>query len=305
MYRKLEYIVDEAYDGKKLKAFMRVRVKTSSSTLNKLKNDPLGLLLNGEHVRTVDIVHTGDVLTVNIPEESCDIPPADFDDLDIVYEDEDILVINKPAGLAMHPTHNHQGDTLANKVAGYFASKNHSFVFRAIGRLDKCTSGLVLLALNRHAASVLSENIEKTYIAVVGGEYHGSGTIDRNIYRPDPMKTLRAADETGEKGERAVTHYKVLSTDGNRSIVEIHLETGRTHQIRVHFSSMGTPLVGDEMYGSADKGADRALLHCAVMEFKHPITKVDMKLRAELPEDMKKFTKDKRNQTDNETINKN
>lgn len=304
MYRKLEYVVDEAYDGKKLKAFMRVRVKTSSSTLNKLKNDPLGLLLNGEHVRTVDIVHTGDVLTINIPEENCDIPPADFDDLDIVYEDEDILVINKPAGLAMHPTHNHQGDTLANKVAGYFASKDRNIVFRAIGRLDKCTSGLVLIALNRHSASLLSENIEKTYIAIVGGEYHGSGTIDKNIYRPDPMKTLRAADETGEKGERAVTHYKVLSTDGKRSVVEIHLETGRTHQIRVHFSSMGTPLVGDEMYGSTDDGADRALLHCAVMEFKHPITKADVRLCADLPEDMDKLIKTEKNDK-NAIINKN
>lgn len=286
MYRKLEYVVDEAYDGKKLKAFMRVRVKTSSSTLNKLKNDPLGLLLNGEHVRTVDIVHTGDVLTINIPDESCDIPPAEFDDLDIVYEDEDILVINKPAGLAMHPTHNHQGDTLANKVAGYFASKNRSFVFRAIGRLDKCTSGLVLLALNRHAASLLSENIEKTYIAVVGGEYHGCGTIDRNIYRPDPMKTLRAVDVTGEKGEHAVTHYEVLAGDGNRSVMKIRLETGRTHQIRVHFASMGTPLVGDEMYGSTDKGANRSLLHCAEFSFVHPLTKQPMQLSAGFPQDM-------------------
>lgn len=291
MGRTLEFTVDEAYDGKKLKAFMRVRAGTSSSTLNKLKADPEGLLLNGEHVRTVDIVHTGDKLTVNLPEESCEIPTADFDDLDIVYEDEDIMLINKPAGLAMHPTHNHQGDTLANKISGYFAAKDRGIVFRAIGRLDKCTSGLVLLALNRHAASLLSENIEKEYIAVVGGIYEGEGTIDRNIYRPDPMKTLRAADPDGIKGEHAVTHYKVLTCDGVRSVVRIRLETGRTHQIRVHFASLGTPLTGDEMYGSTDKAADRALLHCVSMRFLHPVTKREMYFEAPLPEDMQRFCK--------------
>lgn len=287
MTRQLTFTVDEKYDGKKLKAFMRVRVGTSSSTLNKLKNDPLGLLLNGEHVRTVDIVHAGDILTVNLPEESGNIPTADFSSLDVLYEDEDILIINKPAGLAMHPTHNHQGDTLANQVAGYFAAGNRDIVFRAIGRLDKCTSGLVLIALNRHSASLLSENIEKEYIAIVGGHYEGSGTIDKNIYRPDPMKTLRAADETGEKGERAVTHYRVLASDGERSVVSVRLETGRTHQIRVHFASLGTPLVGDEMYGSEDRAASRALLHCAAMEFVHPVSREKMRIRAPLPEDMK------------------
>lgn len=289
MTRTIEVTVDEAYDGKKLKVFMRGRVKTSAATLNKLKNDPMGLLLNGAHVRTIDPVHTGDVLTINLPEEENGIPVSDFSDLNILYEDEDLLVLNKPSGIAMHPTHNHQGDTLANKVAGYLASKGKNAVFRAVGRLDKCTSGLVIIALNRHAASRLADTPEKEYIALVEGEYLGSGTIDKNIYRPDPMKTLRAADETGTRGENAVTHWTAIGGSGDISVLRIRLETGRTHQIRVHFASLGTPLIGDEMYGSERTECPRAALHCAHTSFVHPVTGAPMDFDAPLPPDMKQI----------------
>lgn len=285
MSRSITSEIPPELNGEKLIVFLRGHLKISARLLPKLKNDPLGLLRNGEHIRTIDRVHTGDIITVTFPDEENVIPPSDTENLHIVYEDEDILVINKPPDIAMHPTHNHQGDTLANKISAYLMSKNKQAVFRAVGRLDKCTSGLVIIALNAHAANILSENVEKHYVAIAGGEYHGEGTIIKPIVRPDPGKTYRWV---GEDGEYAVTHWKNLKTDGKRSILKIHLETGRTHQIRVHFASMGTPLAGDDMYGSEDKSIGRAALHCFSLRFLHPVTKEEMYLEAPLPEDMQK-----------------
>lgn len=280
--RHIEYVIGEDYDGKKVLGYLRGEAKLSSRLVNSLKRVENGITLNGVHTRTIDVLHTGDILAVNIPEDKNTAEPIPYP-LDIVYEDSDILIINKPAGLAMHPTHNHQGDTLANAVAAYFKNKNTNVTFRAVGRLDKGTSGLVLCALNKLAASKLSGNFKKTYYAVVGGEYKGSGTIDKPIYRPDPMKTLRAA---GEAGDKAVTHWQSLWSDGKNSFLEINLETGRTHQIRVHFSSEGTPLCGDDMYGSTDSRISRPALHCGKLSFIHPVTCEPMNFSASLPDDI-------------------
>lgn len=280
--RHIEFIINEQYDGKKVIAYLRGEAKLSARLVNTLKRTENGITLNGEHIRTVDLLHLGDILAVNIPEDSNEIEPVEYP-LDIVYEDNDILVINKPAGLAMHPTHNHQGDTLANGVAAYYAAKKQNVAFRAVGRLDKSTSGLVLCALNKYAASRLAGNFKKTYFAVVKGSYRGTGTIDKPIYRPDPMKTLRAA---GEFGDKAVTHWKALRTDGENSLLEINLETGRTHQIRVHFSSVGSPLCGDDMYGSTDTRTARAALHCGVLDFIHPVSGEKMYFEVPMPDDM-------------------
>ena len=285
MQRSITTEVPDELDGEKLIVFLRGYLKISARLLPKLKNDPSGLLRNGEHVRTIDRIRAGDRITVTFPVEENLIPPSDTEGLDIVYEDDDILVVNKSADIAMHPTHNHQGDTLANKIAAYFAEKNRQVVFRAVGRLDKCTSGLVIIALNAHSANILSENVQKYYIAIVGGEYKGAGTINKPIIRPDPGKTYRWV---GEGGEYAVTHWKSLKSDGKRSALKINLETGRTHQIRVHFASEGTPIAGDDMYGSTDFSVGRAALHCFSLKFLHPVTKEEMYLEAPLPEDMKK-----------------
>ncbi|MBR2410497.1 MAG: RluA family pseudouridine synthase [Clostridia bacterium] len=286
MARKIEYTVPEELNGEKLIVVLRGYLKISARLLPKLKNDPEGLLCNGENIRTVDRVKRGDIITVTFPDEECFIEPSDTNGLSVVYEDEDILIVNKSADIAMHPTHNHQGDTLANKIAAYFKEKGRNAVFRAVGRLDKCTSGLVIIALNSHSASILSENVEKEYLALAGGEYKGCGTINKSIIRPDPMKTYRWV---GEDGEYAVTHWEALKTDGKRTLVKVRLETGRTHQIRVHFASEGTPLVGDEMYGSKDLSVSRAALHCHKLSFCHPITKERLTFEAPLPEDMKKI----------------
>ena len=286
MQRSITTSVPPELDGEKLIVFLRGYLKISARLLPKLKNDPSGLLRNGEHIRTIDRVAAGDMITVTFPLEENAIPPSDTENLHIVYEDEDILVINKSPDIAMHPTHNHQGDTLANKISAYLMQNNRQAVFRAVGRLDKCTSGLVIIALNAHAANILSENVEKTYIAIAGGEYYGKGTINKPIIRPDPGKTYRWV---GEGGEYAVTHWKSLKTDGRRSVLSVSLETGRTHQIRVHFASMGTPLAGDDMYGSEDREIGRAALHCFSLSFLHPVTKKEMYLEAPLPDDMAKI----------------
>jgi len=287
MSRILEFIIPPEYDGKKLVAFLRGGVKISSRTLTGLKQDPEGIKKNGEHIRTIDKISTGDVITVKLPEEKNAIEPADFSSLNIVYEDDDLLIINKPPFLAAHPTHNHQGDTLANQVAGYMLSKGKSPLFRAVGRLDKSTSGLIIIALNKHSAFMLSGKNEKEYIALAEGRIEGSGTINTPIYRPDPGKTLRAAGETGES---AITHYTVAASSDSLTLLNLRLQTLGTHQIRVQFSSTGHPLAGDEMYGGSRELIDRAALHCAKISFTHPVTGNNLFFEAPLPEDMKNIS---------------
>lgn len=280
--RELEYTVEEYFEGKKLISFLRGHVKISVRLLRSLKRIDGGIKVNGSHARTVDIIHAGDRVTLTIHEDESSSIPIDYP-LTVVYEDEDVLVIDKPAMLPMHESHNHQGDTLANAVSGYLGKKGKSLSFRAVGRLDKGTSGLVICALNSHAAARLSGNFEKTYYAISTGHYDGVGTIDKPIYRPDPIKTYRTADD---RGDRAVTHYKVLESGKNYSLLEINLETGRTHQIRVHFAYLGTPLYGDRMYGEEHPLIERQALHCGRLSFTHPVTGERIDLESSLPEDM-------------------
>ncbi len=280
--REIEYKVEEYFEGKKLISFLRGHIKLSVRLLRSLKRVDGGIQVNGKHARTVDIIHTGDTVTLRINEDESSSIPIDYP-LTVIYEDEDVLVIDKPAMLPMHESHNHQGDTLANAVSGYLNKKGKSLSFRAVGRLDKGTSGLVICALNSHAAARLSGNFEKTYYAIATGCYEGEGTIDKPIYRPDPMKTYRTADD---RGDRAVTHYRVLESGQNYSLMEINLETGRTHQIRVHFAFLGTPLYGDRMYGREHPLIERQALHCGKVSFNHPVTGKEIKLEAPLPEDM-------------------
>ena len=248
-------------------------------------------MLNGERARTIDIIHTGDIVTINIPEDDTTSIPTDFP-LDVVYEDDDLLIINKPPMLPMHESHNHQGDTLANAVAGYLTKKGKSAAFRAVGRLDKGTSGIVVCALNTHIAARLSGNIKKQYLALVTAKYTEDGTINKPIYRPDPMKTYRTADD---RGDYAVTHYHVQESGEEYSLMRIDLETGRTHQIRVHFAYLGTPLYGDRMYGKEDERICHQALHCENVRFIHPVTNEEIFLQASMPQDMQKLLDELRN----------
>lgn len=285
MGRILKYTIPQDFDGKKVKVFLRGKIGISARLLTKLKNSDSGITLNGEHVRTIDLLHSGDILQIELPASESAIEPIDIP-IDIIYEDDDIIAVNKSPFLACHPTHNHQGDTLANALAFYLQSKKKSSVFRAIGRLDKGTSGIVICALNPYVASVIPKTISKEYYAVVSGKIAETGTINKKIYRPDPMKTLRAA---GDEGDEAVTHWEVIKQNDKMSFVRIRLETGRTHQIRVHFSSIGMPLVGDSMYGTDDFNIGHQLLHCGKVQFIHPVTKESITIEAPLHSDMQKI----------------
>ena len=286
MTRKLQYAIPSEYSSKRVLDFLK-HLGFSHRLITKLKQTPDGILLNGEHIRTIDLMCEGDLLEINLPtdkKESISIPVEM--PLDIIYEDDDILVLNKPAMLAVHESHNHLGDTLSNAVAFHLKKEGKPSVFRAVGRLDKGTSGLMVCALNRYAASRLSGKIKKQYLAIATGVYEGEGTIDAPIYRPDPILTVRTVDE---RGERAITHWKALKNDGENTLLRVKLETGRTHQIRVHFASLGTPLVGDTMYGTPDERICHQALHCCECRFIHPVKNEEMHFFCDMPDDMKKI----------------
>jgi len=287
---ELTFIVLPDEDGRLIKHVLRTR-GVSVRLTNHLKRVPGGMRLNGGAVaRTIDPVRAGDVLTLCIPEDGeCPEPLAHT--LDIVYEDGDLLVINKPPTLPMHPSHNHQGDTLANAVAAHLAQQGRRAAFRSAGRLDRGTSGLVVCCLHSYAASKLNGRVEKAYFALAHGEYCGAGTFRNVIYRPFPNRTLRACrdyDEPRVPGdESAITHWESIASRDGVSFLRIWLETGRTHQIRAHFAHRGTPLLGDDLYGAPPREEPGHFLHCGEVRFTHPVTGDAMRFVAEMPGHMK------------------
>ena len=285
MPREINYTVTQEYDGKKVVNFLRECCGLSARIVRSIKFTPDGMKLNGTKTRTTDKIKCGDLITILIP-DSGDAPEPMQADLRIIYEDDDILVINKSPFMAMHPTHNHQGDTLANAVAAYLDTKGIRSSFRSVGRLDKGTSGVVICALNSLAACKLSGNIKKEYCALIKGNLSGKGSVDVPIYRPDPMKTLRACSYEIE-GESALTHWTVEEELGGATLVRLNLETGRTHQIRVHMSFIGHPLAGDDMYGDFMPEIGHQLLHCRKCTLTHPVTGEKMVFEAELWDDFK------------------
>ena len=290
--RVLRYTVPAEFEGTKVLHFLRRSAGLSSRTIRNLKFQDDGILCNGAPIRTIDPLFAGDELVVNLPDDAAAARPAQgfhpaepVPEPAILYEDEDVAVVDKPGGLAIHQSHNHQGDTLADWMLA-----RGTGVFRAVGRLDKGTSGTVVCAKNRFAASKLQGHVQKTYLALVNGVYEGSGTITLPIYRPDPHKTIRAC---GPQGDPAVTHWRAVQRVGERTLLEIHLETGRTHQIRVHFASLGTPLAGDTMYGApAVPELHRHALHCLRAEFRQPYTGELVSAEAKIPDDILQMLKE-------------
>ena len=280
--RRIQFLIGASFDGKKLYSFLKQEAKLSSKLIRSLKQSENGLLINAAHARTIDLLHAGDAVSITIPDDAAPASPGCALP-DVLYADDDLLLVNKPALLPIHESHNHQGDTLQNCVALYLQQQGKTGAFRAVGRLDKGTSGVVVCALHPHAAARLSGKVEKTYLAIAAGAFQGSGTIDAPIYRPDPMKTLRTVDP---RGDRAVTHWTALATDGAYTLLEIRLETGRTHQIRVHFAHLGAPLLGDTMYGTPDERLGHQALHCASVRFTHPITGEPIFCEAPMPTEM-------------------
>lgn len=282
MPRTLTYVIPPEADEMSVQSFLRRMHGMSSRTLAKLKRTEHGLLLDGKHIRTIDRMRAGQTLTVTMPEDAVRIEGADIP-LDIAYEDADILVVNKPPYLAVHPSAGKPDPTLANAVVAHFERSGTPHSFRPLNRLDRNTSGLLLAAKNAHTAYIMRTAAHKVYIAVVCGKLYGEGTINEPIRIKEGCTISR---EVGEGGKDSITHWRVLATGDDVSVVRLELETGRTHQIRVHMAWLGHPLVGDTMYGT-DERLPRHALHCARMSFVHPYEQREVVLEAPIPQDMK------------------
>ena len=293
MERIITYHIDSTSAGLRIEQYLRRR-GYSYQNLTLLKKMHESILLNGvwSYMRTP--MEGGDILTVHIqePESSPNIPPAALP-LDIVYEDEDIIVVNKPAGMPVHPSLNNYENSLANALMYYYQEQGKPFIFRCTNRLDRDTSGLTVVAKHMVSSSILSgmgvrHEITREYLAIVRGVLSPpEGTIDAPIGRTGSSLIERKIDF--EKGEHAVTHYHVVEEKNGHSLVSLILETGRTHQIRVHMKYIGHPLVGDYLYNPDMEYIDRQALHSHRLSFTHPITGEKMEFTAPLPADMRKI----------------
>ncbi|MEE1125558.1 MAG: RluA family pseudouridine synthase [Acutalibacteraceae bacterium] len=279
----LKFTVPAQYDNTQAKWFLRNYCNISVRLITALKLVPLGISRNGELLRVIDTVFENDIIQIKLPEDNNEIEPVDIL-LDICYEDDHIMVLNKPPYMPVHPTHGHIDDTLANGVAFYLNNKNESFSFRAINRIDRDTTGLVLVAKHSYAASNLVKNVQKKYVAVCEGEILNSGTIDAKISLL-PGHTIQRTAGTSD-GVTAITHYNPILIKNGHTLVEFNLETGRTHQIRVHMSHISHPLAGDDMYGGSLEYIKRQALHCKTITFLHPVTHKEITVTTDLPEDM-------------------
>lgn len=293
MERKLKYKIEEKYNGISIGNFLKGK-GYSRGVIIQLKKTPIGIQKNGVWAGVNEVLRTGDTLDICLIEESIseNIVPMEGE-IDILYEDEDILVINKPYDTPIHPSVNNYDNTLANRVIHYYETKGTPYVFRCINRLDRDTTGVTIIAKNLLSASILSNQVKerslsRTYVAFVEGIVDEEGTIDLPIGRAEETIIKRQVDR--EKGKEAITHYrtlKVLNIKGKSiSIVALKLETGRTHQIRVHMSAIGHPLLGDFLYNETNTMLTRQALHGMQCQFKHPITGENLCITASLPKDM-------------------
>lgn len=284
--RTIEYFPDNNWVGKKVSEYLKYRGYPERA-LTRLRHETDVLLLNGETIHMNHRLSMGDKLLVRITgdEDTDRIVPANIP-VDIVYEDEDILVINKPSGMPVHPSINHYENTLANAVIGYM---KRGMSYRCINRLDRDTTGLTIVAKHYLAAGILSmamkqREIHREYTALVQGDIEDSeGCINAPIARKEASTVER---EVREDGESAVTNYKVCEHLGDMALVQCRLETGRTHQIRVHMQYIGHPLLGDFLYNPDNHELDRQALHAGHLTFAHPISGKKLEFDVPLPEDM-------------------
>lgn len=299
MQRIFTYTISQTASPISVKAFLKNQGFSGRSMIL-IKSQEESVLVNGTPVFMNYLMQPGDELVVRLSEEESSeyVDPVELP-LDILYEDEDLMVINKPAGMPIHPSQNNRDNSLGNALAWYFAKQNRPFVFRCINRLDRDTSGLTIIAKHVVSAGILSAmvaskevdgpagetGIRREYLAITQGEVTPTeGIINAPIARKDGSIIERTVDFA--RGERAVTHYKVLHNKNGHSLVSLLLETGRTHQIRVHMKFLGYPLIGDYLYNPDKSRMTRQALHAYKLDFKHPITGQSMNFTAPLPEDM-------------------
>jgi 23S rRNA pseudouridine1911/1915/1917 synthase len=283
----ISFIISNEFNGKSLHHFLKGR-GFSTTLLRRLKNEGL-IFHNHQRAWLHTSLNAGDLVEIHIPEEeSKSIVPEPIS-FSILYEDDDLLVINKSSGIAVHPTLNYPSGTLANGVVHYFHEKGIQRRIRLVNRLDKDTSGIVIVALHAYAHYQLSEQMKrgefnKRYIAFVHGRIsEDEGEILAPIGRKSDSIIER---EVREDGQHAHTYFKVFERFKEGTLVEVQLLTGRTHQIRVHFSYLGHPLMGDDLYGGERKRIKRQALHAQLVEFIHPVSKEPICITAPWPNDI-------------------
>lgn len=292
MKRILEYVITKEEQGMSVEQFLKSK-GYSHGCLVHLKKTEKGIQKNGVWAYVREILNTDDLLQITLEEnESSEKIVSTELPLDVIYEDEDLLVINKAADTPIHPSMGNYENSLANGVMHYYQKQGMPFTFRCINRLDRDTTGLVVIAKNMLSGAVLSQEmihrqIHRTYLAVVKGKLPESGTIDLPIARKEASVIQRCVDQ--QNGEHAVTHYECLEQTEKYSLAKIWLETGRTHQIRVHMNAIGHPLPGDFLYHPDFTDIQRQALHSWKLEFVHPVTGGNMKFEQPLPEDMKRL----------------
>lgn len=287
------YKISAEESGKTVKEILRYGVGLSLAFTKQLKFLDNGIMLNGERVTVRKIVNEGDILTLATEdiEKGDTLTPVNIP-LDIAYEDEFIVLPNKSPNMPTHPSHNHRGDTLADALAYKYQEDGIPFVFRAISRLDRNTSGLTLIAKDRISASNLSNamknrEISKKYIAILDGELtQQCGVIHTYIKREAESIIFRRVCDQNEGGDEAITEYRVIAVKNGYTLVLASPITGRTHQLRVHFSHVGAPILGDDMYGRASEIIPRHALHAISLELLHPRTCQPLKIYAAPSDDM-------------------
>ena len=276
MTREFSFTVPDENGGDTAEKFLRRR-GFSHKLITRLKVSG-GLTRGGAILRSVDKLNAGDVVCVRLEDTGAVVPNPNVK-AEIAFENEDVVVFDKPCGLPVHPSIVHYSDTLGNLFAALYPES----AFRPIHRLDRDTSGLCACAKNKLAAAALSKGVEKTYYAVVDGDITQEGEINAPIGRADGSIIKR---EVRADGQPALTLYRPIMHKNGRTLLEITLKTGRTHQIRVHFAYIGYPLCGDEMYGGDRTDIRRQALHCGKMRFRLPVTGELAEVESPLPEDI-------------------
>ncbi|MBM7601615.1 23S rRNA pseudouridine1911/1915/1917 synthase [Virgibacillus halotolerans] len=286
----MKWVIEKKHTGMLVREYLKEIHGFSRRIIKAVKFDGGKIMVNGVS-RTVryDLAE-GDMLQVLFPPEKIGpgmVPEAM--DLNIIFEDEDVIVIDKPSGIATIPSCHHPSGTIANGVLAHYEKNNIPYTIHVVSRLDRDTSGLVLIAKHRYSHSLLADllqagKVSRTYQAIVEGTMDKvEGVIDAPIDRKEGSIIERAVCDTGK---RAITHYQVLRQFQHYSLVEIKLETGRTHQIRVHFSHVGHPLAGDDLYGGSKSLITRQALHCSELVFQHPTSDKMIRLQSQLPSDI-------------------
>ena len=288
MSEVLRFTVPPDCGGMNAKWFLKSRCGLSTRMITRLKREKDGIMMNGKILRTVDPVEAGAELLIHLPQEENSFLEPVEGELDILFEDNHLLVINKPPFMPVHPVKQHRTDTLANRVAWYAAQKGEPFIFRAHNRLDRNTSGLVLLAKDKFTVNALKGQVHKVYFALVHGKMEGSGTVSAPIGLHDDSKIVR---HVVSEGSPAVTHYEVLYSAKEISFLRLVLETGKTHQIRCHMRHLGHPLLGDDLYGGSLELISRQARRCVEMTFTPPVTGETVAVTAPIPADMQKIIK--------------